>query len=226
MQSVILAAGKGTRMGELTKDTPKPMLRVQGKPLLEHHLGFLPDAVDEVIFVIGYLGEQIRAYFGDEWQGRKIRYVEQLELNGTAGAIHQVKDLIHGKFLVTMGDDFYVKEDLERLAAYPLAILGRRFDDAAAFGIMTKDENDNLLAVVERPHGFVSGLVNTAAYALTPEFFTYELVRISETEYGLPQTLAVMAKDVPVKVVEANGWCPVGKPEDIAVAERFIVEAE
>jgi bifunctional UDP-N-acetylglucosamine pyrophosphorylase/glucosamine-1-phosphate N-acetyltransferase len=212
-------------MGDLTKETPKPMLRVQGKPLLEHHLDFLPDAIDEVIFVIGYLGEQIRDYFGDEWNGRTIRYIEQQELNGTAGAIHQVKELLCGKFLVTMGDDLYSKKDLERLIEYPVAILGKYFDDAAAFGIMTKDEHDNLLAVVERPHGFASGLINTAAYALTPDFFDYDPVQFSEMEYGLPQTLAVMAKDIPVKVVEASEWCPVGKPEDIAVAERFLEQA-
>ena len=222
MQSVILAAGRGTRMENLTDETPKPMLPVCGKPILTHKLEQLPKEIDEVIFIVGYRAEVIQNYFGEEWGGRKIQYVFQKELNGTAGAIHLVKDLVRGNFLVMMGDDFYVKRDLERLMQYPLAILSIRFDDASTFGILTKDENDNLLAVVERPHGFASGLVNTGAYMLTPEFFRYELVSISETEYGLPQTLAVMAKDIPVKVVEATRWCPIGRSNDLAIAEQFI----
>jgi len=108
------------------------------------------------------------------------------------------------------------------LIQYPLAILSIHFDDASAFGILAKDANDNLLEVVERPHGFASGMVNTGAYMLTPEFFKYPPVKISETEYGLPQTLAMMAKETPVKVVEATRWCPIGRSNDLTTAEQFI----
>ncbi len=209
-------------MGELTNEVPKPMVRVLGKPLLEYHLEFLPDEIDEIIFIIGYLGEQIRDYFGDEWQGRRVRYVAQTELNGTAGATHLVRDMVQGRFLVTMGDDLYVKEDLERLTRESLGILALRVEDAGAFGLLTRDDSGNLVGVVERPHGFMSGLVNVGAYVLNEQFFTYDLVSISETEYGLPQTLAVMAVDTPVKVVEAGGWCPVGKPENLVAAEEFL----
>ena len=64
MQVVILAAGRGTRMGDLTSDTPKPLLKVKDKTLLEYKLDVLPDSISEVIFVIGYKQEQIRAITG------------------------------------------------------------------------------------------------------------------------------------------------------------------
>lgn len=210
-------------MGELTKSTPKPMLKVLDKPLLEHHLEILPDEIDEVIFVIGYLGERIREYFGDEWKGRRIRYVVQDRLDGSAGAVRLAKDMLQGRFMVTMGDDLYRMNDLEKLLRHPLAILGLFVEDAASFGIMTEDADGNLLGVVERPHGFKDGLVNTGAYVLDTDFFGYEPVRITDTEFGLPQTLAVMAKDRAVKVERASGWQPVGNPDDFPKAERFLM---
>lgn len=115
MQCVILAAGRGVRMGELTDRVPKPMLTIQGKPKLAHTIEQLPQEVSEVILVIGYLGDQIRSFFGEEYDGRKIRYVEQPEFNGTGGAVDLVKNMVNGKFLVVMGDDLYLKRDLEKL---------------------------------------------------------------------------------------------------------------
>ena len=70
IQAVILAAGKGTRMLPLTVNAPKPMQEVLGKNLLELKIEALPDEVDEVIMVIGYLGNMIRDFFGDEYGGK------------------------------------------------------------------------------------------------------------------------------------------------------------
>lgn len=226
MQSVILAAGLGTRMGELTKSTPKPMLRVLGKPLLEHHLDFLPDEIDEVIFVIGYLGEQIREYFGDEWKGRKIRYVMQETLNGTCGAVASVKNLIRGKFLVTMGDDLYLKEDLQKLLSFDLAILVHTTEEPSRFGVIETDESSYFVGIEEKPEKPKSNLVSTNAFALDERFFSYEMVPVSKTEFGLPQTLLVMGHDHPVMALRASAWQPVGKPEDIAKAEAFLSQQE
>jgi NDP-sugar pyrophosphorylase family protein len=78
MQCVILAAGKGTRLRPLTDDIPKPLVLVAGKSLLEHIVAALPSAVDELIIVHGYLGEQIKAHCGEFYFGRKVTYVEQV----------------------------------------------------------------------------------------------------------------------------------------------------
>ena len=114
MQAIILAAGKGTRMGMLTKNIPKPMLKVAGKTLLEHKFDILPESIDEIIMVIGYLGEVIRDTYGNEYKGKKITYVLQDKMHGTGGAVWLCRDLIADKFLVLNGDDMYAKEDLEK----------------------------------------------------------------------------------------------------------------
>lgn len=222
MQCVILAAGRGTRMGELTNDTPKPMLSVLGLPVLAHKINMLPDVIEEVILVVGYKKEIIIDYFGTQWKGRKITYVEQTELNGTAGAIHLVKDIVRARFLVTMGDDLYHPDDIVKIMQYPLALLGYYTQDASSFGLVTIDEYNNLLGVVERPHELGEGLVNTGAYVLNMDFFTYAPVSISATEFGLPQTLVVMSQNSPVKVEMTQTWLPVGNPDDLVLAEQFL----
>ncbi|MBI2439314.1 MAG: NTP transferase domain-containing protein [Candidatus Moranbacteria bacterium] len=222
MQVVMLAAGRGTRMGTLTENIPKPMLGLLGRPMLEWKLEMLPGAIDEVILVVGYLGEQIENYFGAEWKGKKIHYVRQEKLDGTGGAITLVKDLLAGPALVMMGDDLYRSEDLEDLLQEDVAVLGLEVDDAELYGLLETDNDGRLYKITERPHQKKTGLVNTGAYVVSSRFFEYPLVPISETEYGLPQTLALLAKDIPVKVLRARAWQPVGKPEDIVLGEEFL----
>lgn len=228
MQAIILAAGKGTRMRPLTYDIPKPMILIQRKPVLEHTLSFLPEEIDEVIFVINYLGKHIKKYFGKEWQGRKIKYVFQAELNGTGGALHTCKKLVRGKFLVLMGDDLYFKKDLKKMMKENLAILAQEVEDPSRFGVLKTDEDGKLIEIVEKPKMEGAGLVSTNAFILDKNFFNYDLVQITDTEFGLPQTVALMAKDHPVKVMKTNHWMAVGCPEDVEKAnkeiQKFIME--
>lgn len=222
MQCVILAAGRGVRMGKLTENTPKPMLSLFGKPKLEWTLGMLPQTIDEVVFIIGYHGNQIEKHFGAWWNEVKVSYVVQDELNGTGGAILLVKDILKGKALVIMGDDLYRPADLERLMDEETAVLGLQVNNAQQYGLLETKPDGNLLKISERPHGRTEGIINTGAYMLDGKFFQYPLVPISETEYGLPQTLAEMGKEHSVKVIMATAWQSVGCPEDIEKGEAFL----
>ena len=222
MQCVILVAGRGVRMGELTQDTPKPMLKIRGIPKLEYTLRALPAEVTEVIFVIGYLGGIIREHFGKHWDGRRITYVEQVRLNGTGGAIHLARNLVRGRFLVINGDDLYLREDLERLMRYDLAVLACAVGDSDPFGVLETDMDGKLVSIIERPHDGTVKLVNTGAYMLNEKFFDYPLVSISQTEYGLPQTLTSMRSEHDIAVEVTKTWFPIGTPEALSEAERII----
>jgi UDP-N-acetylglucosamine diphosphorylase / glucose-1-phosphate thymidylyltransferase / UDP-N-acetylgalactosamine diphosphorylase / glucosamine-1-phosphate N-acetyltransferase / galactosamine-1-phosphate N-acetyltransferase len=222
MQAVILAAGKGTSMRPLTYDIPKAMLPINDKPILEYTISFLPREVDEVIIVINYLGEHIKKYFGSSFLGKKIVYVVQEKLNGTGGAIHACKNLIRGRFLVIMGDDLYHKNDIKKITGYDLAALAYEVADPSRFGVFRIDENDNLLSIVEKPKTNENKLANVGAYMLNKNFFDYDLVPVSETEFGLPQTLAMAAGDYTVKIIRASYWHPVGYPEDLEKAEAAL----
>src|ERR1043165_5964331 len=107
MKAVILAAGKGTRMKELTAELPKPMLKVQGMPILEHILTGLKSAgIREVFIVTGWRADVIENYFGDgsRWE-MTIRYGRQIVQDGTGKAPELAKDFIGASpFILTYGD--------------------------------------------------------------------------------------------------------------------------
>ncbi len=214
-------------MGNLTDDLPKPMLRLNGRPILEYTLSNLPDEISEIIIVIGYKGEIIKSYFGDHYNNKEIKYVVQEDLNGSADALHQAKDLLKEKILVLNGDDLYHFSDLEKLINNePPAVLAKEVDNPGHLGALITDTNGHLLEIIENPTENYGNLVNIGAYLLNKKFFDYQLVKkstkISEREFGLPQTLATMTKDYKIKVEKAKFWQPVGYPEDILKAGKII----
>ena len=107
MKAVILAAGKGTRMRELTNEIPKPMLKVHGKPILEHILeGLVAAGIRDVFTVTGFRAEAIEHYFGDgsKWNVR-MSYGRQVVQNGTGKAPELARDFVgRSTFLLTYGD--------------------------------------------------------------------------------------------------------------------------
>ena len=222
MQIVILAAGNGKRMGPLTKKVPKPMLKIKGRPILEHKINALPKGIDEVIIVIGYRGNQIMDYFKKSFAGKKIRYFSQTELNGTGGALHLVKSVLNDRFLVMMGDDLYHKKDVQKIMKHELAVLAYAVDNPGNFGALKANRRGYLVDIVERPKNSKNNLVNAALYSLSKKFFKYDLVSIGNGEFGLPQTLVKMADKHRIKVEKATLWHPIGLPEDLEKAEEII----
>lgn len=224
MQAVILAAGLGTRMRPLTHTTVKPLLKMGGRTLLDYTFDALPDEVDEVIMVIGYLGEQIRAYLGERFQGRRITYIVQERLEGTAKALWEAKPFLHGRFLVVMADDIYAKADIEACLKHKRAILVMKSEVAGPGGKVTLDKEGRFLFVEEGKTHPKGALISVGVFVLTPEIFDYEPVKLTDRagEWGLPQTVAKMSKEHPVAVVEATRWIKITTPKDLASAERTL----
>ena len=118
-KAVILAAGMGTRLGELTRNRPKVMVPIAGKPMLEHHVEWMRAAgVTEFFFNLHYLADVIADYFGDgsRW-GVSIRYSREEKLQGTAGSLHGFAEWLDDTFLVQYGDVFS-RLDLGRFADF------------------------------------------------------------------------------------------------------------
>ena len=229
MQAVILAAGKGTRMKELTQSVPKPMLTVNGKTLIEHKLDALPDAVDEVILIVGYQAEVIQDYFKDTFGGRRIRYVVQEELNGTAGALWLARPYLSERFVVMMGDDIYAREDVEACLASPdWSVLVEDTEAMASGGRMVMDESGHIVDIEEGDHTGKPGLMNTNLLALDPRLFEHPLVPKAQgsDEYGLPQTVLAASKvsGIPLAAVRATFWIQVTAPEDLEKASVLLTE--
>ncbi len=106
MKAVIMAGGKGTRLGSLTVEIPKPMVIIDNKPILEHQIDNLKQyGINEIILIVGYLGNVIEDYFLDGSKfGVNITYIHEKELLGTAGSLFYLKNKVDGDFVLLFGD--------------------------------------------------------------------------------------------------------------------------
>lgn len=224
MQCVILAAGKGSRLRPLTETVPKPLIKVAGKPLLDHIVGALPSAVDELIIVTGYLEDQIKDHCGSEFMGRKVTYVHQAEQKGTAHALWLCKDYLKGRFLFMFADDLHGAKDIARATSYTRSMLTLSTNSPEKFGIVVRHPDGTLAEMIEKPEHPPSNLASTGVMVLDVHIFKYDPYAVeTKGEYYLTDVIERYAKEYPIAVVEQNLWIPVGYPEDIEKANTLLV---
>jgi NDP-sugar pyrophosphorylase family protein len=221
MKAVILAAGRGSRMKELTETLPKPMLLLKGKNLLQHKIEALPAEFDEVIIVVGYMKEKIMDFFDDKYDQRKITYVHMDKLEGTGKALWLCRDFLDDKFIVLMGDDIYSTKDIKECLKHEWAVLINKKHVDTVGGAVILDEHQRLLDILEGSHVGPETLLYTGLCVLTPHVFEYPLVKLkNKEEYGLPQTLVQAIGKIPIAIVESTFWLQLSNPEDLARAEK------
>lgn len=223
MQCVIICAGKGTRMRPLTENMPKPMIPVCGKPILEHIVEALPSEIDELILVVGYLKEQIEAYCGEEFHGKKVQYVSQKNFaGGTGDALMCAKDLVKGKFLFMYADDIHGKEALAKVVTEEHAMLGMYSKTPERFGVLEQHEDGTLLQIVEKPEHPKSNIVNIGGFVVNDSIFSYAVAISDSGELYVTDMVNAYAKDNKVKVIEQDMWLPIGYPDQIVEAEAVL----
>lgn len=177
MIAVITAGGKGTRIASVDNSVPKPMLSVAGKPVLQHQLECLKrQGVEEIIFTIGYKGEQIRGFFGDGSQfGVRIDYVEEKEPLGTAGALYYLKNSIKDDFFLINGDLIF-DVDLQRMMVFHKShhvvatLLVHPNDHPYDSGLIVADESGqvNGWLAKEDKRGWYQNCANAGIHVISP----------------------------------------------------------
>ena len=223
MQAIFLAAGRGVRLRPLTYHVPKPLIKINKECSLDYNIDKLPAEIDELIFVIGYLGEQLKNYFGNEYKGKKIKYVKQNKLLGTGHALGLCKDLLKDRFLVLMGDDLYSSEDIKECLKFEQSMLVNEVRGKFVGGRIKLDSKGCLSDIIEGTHNRKSSLVNTGLYVISKKFFSYDLVPLAgKKEYGLPQTLVKLAKDYPVNIVKASFWLQISDLAGLEKAKKIL----
>ena len=224
MKCVILAAGNGTRMRPLTLAVPKAMLPIGGKPIVGHILDALPEAITEAIIVIGYLGSQIRRHVTNRYRHMAARYVVQKEALGTYHALSLAAPFLgNERFLVVYADDLYGRSSLERCVKFPgHCVLVTEVPDPRRFGVVVIDGEGNIEDIEEKPDEPRSNLAYCGPAVLSADIFRYAPDMNKRGEYFLTDAIAKMIKDVPVGVVRADFWFPIGYPEDLEKAEKII----
>ena len=178
MKAIVLCAGRGMRLGNLTQDTPKPMLPLNGEPLLAHTLRYLADqGFKDIAINLHFLPDVIPSYFGDgKGFGVDIHYSYEPQLLGTAGAVKNLEPWLENTedFLVLYGD-LLINQDLA-----PLIDVHRREDAFATLlvhqrpgsnSIVNMDDTGCIIDFIERPTdeqraALTSSWVNSGVYML------------------------------------------------------------
>lgn len=199
MKAVVLAAGKGERLRGMVDAVPKPMIKVGGRPILEHNIEWLRDyGIKDLYINLHHLPDVIRNYFGaGEHFGVKITYSYENQLLGTAGAVRKIADEYWGDespgaFLVVYGDNLLSDFNLLDLISFHQAkhslatiCLYRKLEEVLTSGVVLLDSQGKVLKFVEKPYpGQVqSDLVNTGVYVLEPPILTY-IPRNCSSDFG------------------------------------------
>lgn len=223
MQLVIIAGGKGTRLG--LKDIPKPMVKIGDKPLLEHQIDLAKRyGVDEVFILSGHLAYVIEEYFGDGSKfGVKIHHVVEPYPLGTAGSLKLLEGKLNDRFLVFYGDvvmDFDIASFIEFDKQYNSigTTIIHPNDHPYDSDLLEINKNNKVTKVLPKPHQngeYYQNLVNAAVYIFSPKIFQYIKDGVSQ-DFG---------KHILSKVVEAGetliGYKTPEYIKDMGTADRF-----
>lgn len=175
---IILAGGLGTRLSETVKNIPKAMAPVNGKPFLEFQLKQIHEAgLKRVILSTGYLGEQIREYFGNSYRELEILYSHENEPLGTGGAVKKAFErvqtpyalILNGDTLFRIDFDLFFQRNVEKLADVSIAL--RFVNDASRYGCVRINSEGNILAFEEKKPESAPGLINGGIYLVSARFF-------------------------------------------------------
>ena len=226
MDTILLAAGKGTRMRPLTNDTPKPLLKVQDRPIMEWTLRNVADISNRVIVVAKYLKDQIEEYMATQTIIEDYVIVEQLPKPlGTGHAVQVCQPhLKSDSFLVLNGDDLYDPRAITLMKATSAAILTVERDDPTRFGVVVQNDRGYLERLHEKP---AAGIytppvkVNIGAYKMTTQIFEYDIQLSERGEYELTDYMTYLATQINVSVITTEFWQPVGNPDDLAHAQTI-----
>lgn len=235
-KAVILAAGRGTRMQSLTDDCPKPMLPLDGRPMLAHQIERLEAVgIEKICIVIGYKAEMVTEYFAAcPPRTAELHYELQETPDGTGSATRLAENFVAGEpFLLTFGDimvDASVYTRMFALADEAAMVLTVKHVDDPYRGAAVYVDGDRVVKIVEKPPQGTSAtnFNNAGVYIFSPGVFE-KLARLKlspRSEYDLTDAIdeSVRAGEL-VRWHEIKGfWRDVGRPEDLAPAGAFVAE--
>lgn len=232
-KAVLLAAGRGTRMRELTQELPKPMLPVRGKPVLQHIIEGLRDAgLTDFLIVVGWHAEVVSNFFGDGSKfGVRVEYATQVVQDGTGKVVELARDFAGSDpFILSYGDILVGPENYPRicaaLSAAEAVVSVKRSEDVSQGGAVFVNENFELIDLREKPKAgeATSPWYNAGIYAFRSSIFEYiaKLERSPRGEFELTDAIRNLAlAGNKVQALELVGaWADVRDPEILAQLNR------
>ena len=238
-----MAAGKGTRMKELSKGKPKHLIEVGGKPFLYYILSNIKKAgFKEIILVVGYKKEKMEKFVEEYKAEFNLTLADQYKImgrekKGTAMPVKCVEGAVEDKnFVVVNGDDIYAAEDMATVRNLNddfCYVSGLRHKEPEHYGLLKMDDDYFLERIIEKPvpqvdfdrENPMENLINVGLYKFTPKIFeAIDRIDISSRgEYEITDALTLLAQDKKIKVyVMKSYWYNFTRKEDIDKMERLL----
>ena len=232
MKVIIPLAGKGTRLRPHTHVTPKPMMRVAGKPVMSYVLDELRDlgGVEEIIYITGHLKEKVEEFARQSLDIPSV-FIEQKVQDGTAGAIALARDRVDQPVLIIFVDTIFDADlsVVNRTDADGI-IWVKEVEDYQRFGVVVTDDEGNMTQIVEKPKTPISKRANIGLYYIKNWKLLFEgidHVLASPTnlgEYYLTDAFQYMIeKGAKIKVIDVEGWYDAGKIETMLETNEMML---
>lgn len=240
MKAVILAAGEGVRLQPITSTRPKHLIKIGGKPILEHCLNELKaSGIEEALIVVHYMADSIRQSFGDGSRlGLKIEYVEQKEIVGTGNAVSFAEPYVKDEFMLVYGDllftaeaaknviDLYQKEKpTATMAVVPV-------EKPENYGIVETENGKKVKRIIEKPsrQEAPTNLANAGIYVFSTEIFEKAkgLSASSRGEWEITDAISSLlneGKMVLAAKLSHDDWFDIGRPWDLLEANRWVLSS-
>ncbi len=233
MKVIIPLAGKGTRLRPHTHVTPKPMLKIAGKPVMAYILEDLErlGGVDQVIYVTGHLKEKVEQYARTQFK-LPAAFVEQTVQDGTAGAVKLAQPYVDQDVLIIFVDTIF-ETDLSviRTTDADGIIWVKEVEDYQRFGVVVTDGDGNMTKIVEKPDTPISKRANIGLYYVKNWKLLYEGIDhvltqpMNKGEYFLTDAFQYMIdKGARLKVIDVEGWYDAGKLDTLLETNRIVLE--
>ena len=232
MKAIIPAAGVGSRLKPHTLTQPKVLLNVAGKPIIAHIMDRLVDVgVDQVVFIVGHLKDQVEAYLRSHYASVQMEFVEQKERKGLAHAVYLGLDDGDDPVLIILGDTIF-ETDLKPIVNGSVSSLGaKEVDDPRRFGTI-EVENGMVARLVEKPKEPKSNLVIVGIYYIAHSALLKQSIEeiIAENitvknEYQITDALQRMIDHGErITTFPVDGWFDCGKPETLLATNQYLLE--
>jgi glucose-1-phosphate thymidylyltransferase len=235
MKIVIPLAGFGKRLRPHTFTKPKPLINVAGKTVLGHVLDMFEalDNVEEIIFIVGHLGEQIEEYVAQNYPHIKASYFEQKELNGQSTAIYLAREHLRGPMLMAFVDTL-VETDLAALKHETADAVTwvKAVADPRRFGVAEVGADGYVTRLIEKPIDMKNNLVVVGFYYFKDAGLLMDCIREqiekdirTQNEYFLADAVNLMlGRGVRMRVQQVEVWQDCGKTETVLETNRYLLD--
>ena len=233
MKVIIPLAGKGTRLRPHTHVTPKPMLKIAGKPVIDYVMDDLKQlgGVEEVIYITGHLKEKVEDYARKTYPWKSV-FIEQVEQRGTADAIALARPHVDQPVMIIFVDTIFDADfSVIRDSTDDGIIWAKEVEDYQRFGVIVSDEQGHMTRIVEKPREPISKNANIGLQYIRNWQLMFEGIDHvmrqppNKGEYYLTDAFQYMVEQgAKLKVEQVDGWYDAGKIDTLLATNRVMLE--